>query len=78
MVIDSPPDVRERLRLMTIVSRYGEGLLSMFHPTTVVMDPVRPVDGGVPELKAQSEALMHRANELAIEIDTLKALGQSR
>lgn len=69
MINETPPEVRDRLRIMTVVSRYSPRPLRLLRPTTVILEPVKPVDGSVEELRQQGEALMARGFERVIEYD---------
>jgi hypothetical protein len=77
------PETRDKLRFMTIVSRYRprvpglsrldpRRLTRLRKPTTVILDPAKPVDGTVEEVRQQGEDLMRRGFELAIELDDLR------
>lgn len=70
VIDETPQPERDKLRMMTVVSRYsGEGRFRLFKPTVVILDPVKPVYGSVKEIKRQGEAEMARGFELVKQID---------
>jgi hypothetical protein len=67
---ETPEPARDKIRMMTVVSRYsGEGRFRLFSPTVVILDPVKPVDGTVEEIRQQGEDEMARGFELVKELD---------
>lgn len=83
MINGTEPDVRDKLRMMTVVSRYRpvppnasryslKRLTRLMDPTSVILDPAKPVDGDVEAVKQQGQALMARGYELGIELDDLR------
>lgn len=66
------PETREKMRIMTVVSRYRRSPLRLLRPTVVILDPVKPVDGTVEEVRQQGENLMAKGFELVIELDKLR------
>ena len=69
IIHETPPETREKLKIMTVVSRYSPRPFRLLRPTTVILEPVKPVDGSVEDIRQQGEDLMARGFERVIELD---------
>jgi 1-acyl-sn-glycerol-3-phosphate acyltransferase len=69
MINETSPETREKLRIMTIVSRYSDRPLRLLRPTTVILEPVKPVDGDAEAIRLQGQELLARGYERVIELD---------